>query len=149
MPCQPGSGSGWPGPFGVRGAARAEGLVRNGRGPSGPPTSGKDPGYKPMVKSEGGQRESDGVVVSPIGVEHNAPGGKGPDFGHACGEGKRKGMAGTARLNHRRVVLATSIGCGRCEMTCGDSNASYGTGPSSLGGGVSTPCMTGSIGVTS
>ncbi len=53
-----------------------------------------------MVKSRGGQRESDGVVVPPIGVEHNAPGGKGPDFGHACGEGKRKGMAGTARPNH-------------------------------------------------
>ena len=53
-----------------------------------------------MVKSGGGQRESDGVVVPVIGAQHNAPGGKGPDFGHASGGGKREGMAGTARSNH-------------------------------------------------
>ena len=53
-----------------------------------------------MVKSSGGQRESDGVVVPLIGVEHNAPGGKGPDFGHASEGGKRRGMAGTARSNN-------------------------------------------------
>jgi RNA-directed DNA polymerase len=52
-----------------------------------------------MVKSEGEQRKSDGVVVPLIGVS-NAPGGKGPDFGHARGAGKRKGMAGTARSNY-------------------------------------------------
>lgn len=52
-----------------------------------------------MVKSEGGQRESDGVVVPLIGGM-NPPGGKGPDFGHASGTGKRRGMAGTARSNH-------------------------------------------------
>jgi len=52
-----------------------------------------------MVKSEGEQRKSDGVVVPLIGVR-NAPGGKGPDFDHAGGGGKRKGMAGTARSNH-------------------------------------------------
>jgi RNA-directed DNA polymerase len=53
-----------------------------------------------MVKSSGGQRESEGAVVPVIGVQHNAPGGKGPHFDHACGEGKREGMAGTARPNH-------------------------------------------------
>jgi len=53
-----------------------------------------------MVKSGGGQRKSDGVVVPLIGVQHNAPGGKGPDFGHASEGGKRGGMAGTARSNH-------------------------------------------------
>ena len=52
-----------------------------------------------MVKSEGEQRKSDGVVVPVIGVR-NAPGGKGPDFDHARGGGKRKGMAGIARSNH-------------------------------------------------
>jgi RNA-directed DNA polymerase len=52
-----------------------------------------------MVKSEGEQRKSDGVVVPLIGVM-NAPGGKGPDFDHARGGGKRKGMAGTARSNY-------------------------------------------------
>lgn len=53
-----------------------------------------------MVKSEGAQRESDGVVVPVIGVEHNAPGGKGPDFGHADRVGKREGMAGMSRTNY-------------------------------------------------
>jgi RNA-directed DNA polymerase len=53
-----------------------------------------------MVKSAGVQRESDGVVVPVIGVQHNAPGGKGPDFGHVGGVGKREGMAGFARSNN-------------------------------------------------
>ena len=34
-----------------------------------------------------------------IGVQHNAPGGKGPDCGHAEGVGKREGMAGVSRSN--------------------------------------------------
>jgi len=34
-----------------------------------------------------------------IGVQHNAPGGKGPHFDHAGDVGKRKGMAGSARSN--------------------------------------------------
>ena len=53
-----------------------------------------------MVKSLGGQRESDGVVVPLIGVQQNAPGGKGPDFDHAWEVGKRQGMTGSARSNH-------------------------------------------------
>ncbi len=53
-----------------------------------------------LLHSEGGQRESDGVVVPLIGVQQNAPGGKGPDFGHVSGGGKRRGMTGTARSNH-------------------------------------------------
>ena len=53
-----------------------------------------------MVKSGGGQRESERGIVPVIGVQHNAPGGKGPHFDHAGGEGKREGMAGTARSNH-------------------------------------------------
>jgi RNA-directed DNA polymerase len=64
------------------------------------PSSGKDRAYKPMVKSPGVQRESEGVVVPVIGVQHNAPGGKGPHFDHAGGEGKREGMTGSARSNH-------------------------------------------------
>ena len=59
-----------------------------GEAQSGRSASGKDPRYKPMVKSEGGHRESDGVLVPLIPVR-NAPGGKGPDFGHVRGEGKR------------------------------------------------------------
>lgn len=61
-----------------------------------------------MVKASGVQRESDGVVVPVIGVQHNAPGGKGPDFGGADRVGKREGMAGGSRSNYpdtsQRVV---------------------------------------------
>jgi RNA-directed DNA polymerase len=67
-----------------------------------------------MVKSTGAQRESDGVVVPVIGVHQNAPGGKGPDFGHARGVGKHRGMTGAARSNHPDgqppVVLARPVG---------------------------------------
>lgn len=66
----------------------------------------KDRSYKPMVKSNGAQRESDGVVVPPIAMR-NVAGGKDPDFGHVGGGGKREGMAGTAQSNYpegRRVA---------------------------------------------
>jgi RNA-directed DNA polymerase len=62
-----------------------------------------------MVKILGGQRESDGVVVPLIGVQHNAPGGKGPDFDHAGEVGKCEGMTGIVRSNHPgrpRLVVA-------------------------------------------
>ena len=49
----------------------------------------KDRSYKPMVKSGGGQRESEGAVVVEIGVQNNAPGAKGPRFDHASVGGKR------------------------------------------------------------
>jgi RNA-directed DNA polymerase len=75
------------------------GLGWNRRDPSAWPASGEDRWYKPMVKSSGGQRESEGVVVLRIGVQQNAPGGKGPHFDHAWDGGKREGMAGSARSN--------------------------------------------------
>lgn len=50
-----------------------------------------------MVKPGGGQRESDGVEVPVTGAQHNAPGGKGPDFGRAGRGVTRQGMTGTAR----------------------------------------------------
>jgi RNA-directed DNA polymerase len=56
----------------------------------------EDRSYKPMVKSSGGERESDGVVVLPI-AGRNPAGGKGPDFGHAGDRGTSEGMAGIAR----------------------------------------------------
>ncbi len=52
-----------------------------------------------MVKSGGAQRQSGGVVVPVMGVQHNAPGGKGPDFDHAGEGGKREGMPEIARAN--------------------------------------------------
>jgi len=51
--------------------------------------SGKDRSDKPMVKSEGGQRESEGDVVALIGEKLKAPGVKDPCFGRGFGEGKR------------------------------------------------------------
>ena len=52
-----------------------------------------------LLHALGGQRESDGVVVPLIGVQHNAPGGKGPNFDHARDAGKREGMTGIIRSN--------------------------------------------------
>ena len=63
-----------------------------------------------MVKSSGGQRESEGVVVLLITVQNNAVGGKGLCFGRARNEGKCQGMAGMTGPNHpdphERVVNA-------------------------------------------
>jgi len=53
-----------------------------------------------MVEVFGGQRESDGVVVPLIGVQHNAPGGKGLNFDHAGEVGKHQGMTGVARSDY-------------------------------------------------
>lgn len=51
-----------------------------------------------MVKTFGGQRESEGVVVPLIGVR-DTPGGKGPCFDHAHEVGKREGMTEVSRSN--------------------------------------------------
>ena len=88
------------------------GLGRNRRDPSAWPSSGKDRAYKPMVKSPGGQRESEGAVVLVIGVQHNAPGGKGPHFDHAGNEVTRQGMTGTARSNHPGGLSPAVSGAG-------------------------------------
>ena len=85
--------SGWAGGLGgVRGAARAEGAMRNTRGPSAQPTSGKDRPYKPSAKAGGAQRESEGRVVPVMAAKKNAAGGKGPWGGVASTGGKGKGM---------------------------------------------------------
>ena len=107
----PGPGSAWrvlPG-YGGRHARKV--WARNRRDPSAWPASGKDQVYKPMVKSPGGQRESEGAVVLLIGVQHNAPGGKGPHFDHAGAEGKRQGMTGVARSNYPGGLLARRSRC--------------------------------------
>ena len=57
----------------------------------------KDRSYKPVAKTSGVQRESDGVVVLGGGGQPLA--GKGPGFGYASRVGTREGMAGTARSN--------------------------------------------------
>lgn len=105
----PWSGVSSSGLSGVWGVARVHGLVRNRRDPSVWPASGKDRSYKPMVKSTGGQRESEREIVPLIGVQHNASGGKGPHFDHAGGEGKREGMTEVTQSNNpdkRSFVVA-------------------------------------------
>ncbi len=88
---------------GVWGAARTQGLIRNRRDPSWQPTSGKDRSYKPMVKSNGVKRESEGVVVPVTGVQHNTPVGKGPYFDHASQGGKHEGMGHEPNLPEDKV----------------------------------------------
>ena len=80
------------GPGGVVAVARAHGLLRNRRDPSGQPLSGQGGSYK--AKSSAVQRESEGVVVPLIPVQQNTGGGKDP-YGDSVGEGAtREGMAG-------------------------------------------------------
>jgi len=60
--------------LGVWRRACGDSPTRNRRGPPRPPTSGKDPVYKPMVKGPGAGRESEGSIVlcprgEPVGWE--------------------------------------------------------------------------------
>lgn len=81
--------------------ARAQGSLRNKRGPSVQPGSGQEASYKPRVKTASAQRKSEGVVVPARAAQHNAEGGKDPRAGHAEGRGAREGMAGQrTRSNH-------------------------------------------------
>ena len=57
---------------------------------------GKDCRESRWVKLDGGNRESDGVVV-PLIAGMNPVGGQGPDFGHLVNGAKRERMVGTAR----------------------------------------------------
>ena len=79
----------------------------------------KDRSYKPVVKSSGGQWESEGVVVVRIGVQNNASGAKGPHFGRGRNRGRRKGLAGLSgpNLPGRRMSVAVVSR----EMACGHS----------------------------
>jgi hypothetical protein len=81
----------------------------------------KDRSYKPMVKSSGGQRESEGAVVVRIGVQKNAPGAKGPHFDRACVGSERQDMtAPLLRPNHpggRRPVVSAASQMGH-GLTC-------------------------------
>ena len=109
----------------------------------------RDPRYKPMVKSEGAQRESDGVVVPLIGVQHNAPGGKGPDFGDADQVGKHAGMTGDSWSNYpdtsQRVV---AVDGNPSPVRVRELQRRYGLRPSSLRIAVFMRCMTVSTEVT-
>ena len=88
------------------------GSGRNRRDPSAHAwRRARDRTYKPMVKSSGGQRESERGVVPLIGVQHNAPGGKGPNFDHAHRVGKREGMTEVSWSNSPgKSLLAVADG---------------------------------------
>ncbi len=53
-----------------------------------------------MVKASRAQRGSEGVVVPLMGVQQNAPGGKGLHFGRARAKGAGQGMVRTTGPNH-------------------------------------------------
>ena len=72
------SGNGVAGLLGVWGTARARGLVGNRRDPSAPLLSKQGRSYKPMVKSSGAQRESEGVVVPLMARNTTRPEGRAP-----------------------------------------------------------------------
>ena len=90
-------------PGGVEGAARAEGMMRNTRGPSHEPSSRQGRAYKPSAKAQGGERESEGVVVPTRAVKKNAAGGKGPCGVGATEAGTSEGMARESGPNHPGV----------------------------------------------
>ena len=116
MPISPGSGIGLAGSLRGRGSctrARSDHGTRETRLSS---LVSKDRSYTPMVKSSGGQRESEGAVVVKIGVQNNAPGTKGPHFGRACHRGTRMGMDGLTvpNLPGGRLPVAAVLS----EMVC-------------------------------
>jgi hypothetical protein len=62
-----------------------------------------------MVKSPGGQRESERGIVPVTGMHDKAPVGKGSHFDRASEEGKRQGMAGSARSNSPGRSMSVSM----------------------------------------
>jgi hypothetical protein len=85
---------------GVWGAARVQGEVRNTRGPSARPELGQAGSYKPLAKSSGVQRESEGIVVPRIAATNNAAGGQGPCGGSVDRAATCEGMTGKTGSNH-------------------------------------------------
>jgi hypothetical protein len=93
-----------------------------------------------MVKSEGEQPKSDGVVV-PLMAGRNPVGGKAPTLITLA-----KRVSARAWPGPPGPITPTGL---LLSIACDDCDASYGLRPSSLRSGVSTPCSTGSTGVTS
>ena len=67
--------------LGVRMAARFYGTIRNRRGPTWQPASGKDLWYKAVAESQGAGRESEGFIVP--WKSGKPDGGKEPCIGQA------------------------------------------------------------------
>lgn len=77
---------------GVGKAARSDSLVRNRRGPTRPPTSGKDPAYKPKAKWLGVERDSEGFIV-PLKPGESRAEERDPTLVTLARGGKCEGMA--------------------------------------------------------
>jgi hypothetical protein len=77
---------------GVGRRARSDSPTRNRGGPTRPPTSGKDPTYKPKVKWEGVGRESEGLIVLTTPGESREE-GEGPALVALVLGGKDEGMS--------------------------------------------------------
>ena len=77
------------GPRGVRRLARAHGLITEQGRSVCLALSAKTARISRLVKSSGGQRKSEGVVVVRIGEKLKAPGAKDPCFDQAGSGGKR------------------------------------------------------------
>jgi hypothetical protein len=78
---------------GVWRRARGDSLTRNRRDPTRPPTSGKDPTYKPSVKWKGAGRESEGLIVPMSAATRTPHEGRGPALVTLVPGGKCEGMA--------------------------------------------------------
>ncbi len=73
--------------------------VRNTRGPSSQPESGRGVSYKPKAKSSVAERESEGAAVVAMPAQNHASGAKGPCGDDVARAGKREGMAATSGPN--------------------------------------------------
>jgi hypothetical protein len=127
---------------GVGGAARVQGEVRNTRGPSSQPVSGRGGSYKPKAKSSVAERESEGAVVVTMLAQNNASGAKGPCGDDVVRAGKREGMAATSGPND-------PVGRQCRAKKCDDCNGGCVVQPSGHRVGASMRCMGSSAGVTS
>jgi hypothetical protein len=78
---------------GVRRRARGDSPTRNRRDPPRPPTSGKDPTYKPSVKWKGVGRESAGPIVPMSAATRTPYEGRGPTLVALAYGGKCEGMS--------------------------------------------------------
>ena len=85
---------------GVWRRARGDSPTRNRRDPTRPPTSGKDPTYKPSVKGKGVGRESEGLIV-PVKTATKTPSeGRGPALVTLARGGKCEGMVVETQQPH-------------------------------------------------
>jgi len=85
---------------GVRRRARSDSPARNRRDPTRPPTFGKDPSYKPMVKWTRAGRESEGPIVPMRTATRTPSEGRSPALVTLVRGGKCEGMVVKTQQPH-------------------------------------------------